>query len=121
MCSGWRPVLSRCSCDFQASSELTAGQIQKLSSGSRCFGCCSFGVGHALILPLEALHAASAVHQLLLAGEKRVAVRANLKVQDVPFVSGTGFECAAAGTSDGYFMVGGMNILFHGSPSERCN
>lgn len=63
----------------------------------------------------------SSVNQLLFAGEKGVAGGANLQV-DIAFMTRAGLEGAAAGTTDVYKFVGGMDIAFHcitlnGAPS----
>ena len=70
------------------------------------FGCFGFGV-----LAAEALDAARGVDQLLLAGEKRVAVGADFGV-DVAFVGGAGGEVVAAGADDANLVVIGVNFLF---------
>jgi hypothetical protein len=45
--------------------------------GLRCLGLAGIGLG---ILPAEALHASGGIHQLLLAGKERVAIRADFQV-----------------------------------------
>jgi len=73
-------------------------------------GCLRFGLRFG-VFAAEALDAARSVDQLLLAGEKRVAVRADFRV-DVAFVRGTGSEAVATGTNDANFVVVGVNSLF---------
>lgn len=69
-----------------------------------------FGFGFG-VLAAEALDAARGVDQLLLAGEKRVAVGADFGV-DVAFVGGAGGEVVAAGADDANLVVIGVNFLF---------
>ena len=65
---------------------------------------------------LEAIDAAFGVHQLLAAGEERVAVGADFQV-DIALVSGSRGKRVPARAHDAYFVVNGMNVLFHYFPS----
>ena len=69
-----------------------------------------FGFG---ILAAEALHPAGGIHKLLLAGEERMARRANFYV-DVAFMGRSSGKAAAACAHDAYFVVSGMNRCLHG-------
>ena len=77
-----------------------------------------FGSGVGVFLG-EAFDAARSVHQLLLAGEERVATGANFNVQPVPFDGGTGLEIASASAMDGYGVIVGVNAGLHESPFCR--
>src|SRR5579863_7799434 len=79
---------------------------QRLALGR---GCGSLFLG---VLAAEALHAAGGVHQLLLAGEKGMAVGANFNA-DVAFMGGPCHKRVAAGTMHADFVVSGMNGCFH--------
>src|SRR5215472_14880043 len=68
------------------------------------------------ILLLEALDAAGGVHELLLAGEERMAVRANFHAHHVALDSRARLECVAAGAMHGYVVIVGVNTGFHGFP-----
>jgi len=65
-----------------------------------------------LELLLEAVDASLGIHQLLAAGEERVAVRTNFNAQ-VALMRGTCLEGVPAGADNVYFFVGGMNTGFH--------
>src|ERR1035438_2635669 len=85
-----------------------------LLAARRLLGCCCrcrclrpIGLG---ILAAEALNAASRVHQALLAGEERVAVRANLQV-NVSLVGRPGLKVVPAGAHDPHRGVLGMNLF----------
>ena len=71
---------------------------------------CRFGFGFG-VLAAEALDATRSVDQLLFAGEERVAVGADFRV-DVAFVRGAGGEVVAAGADDANLVVIGVNFLF---------
>src|SRR5438477_2671872 len=68
------------------------------------------------VLAAEALDASGGVHEFLLAGEKRVAIRADFHV-DIAFVRGPGAECIAARAEHANFVVRGMNSCLHGISS----
>jgi hypothetical protein len=69
------------------------------------------------ILATEALDASSGVHQLVFAGEERMAVGADFNV-DVAMVRGTRAETVPAGADDSYFFVIRMDpSLWHGTNS----
>src|SRR5215469_9541334 len=70
------------------------------------FGCC--------VLAAEALDASGSIDQLLLAGEERVAGRADFE-NDVTLVGRAGLEVAAAGAADVDLLVLGVDaFLGHG-------
>src|SRR5262245_35345014 len=79
--------------------------------GSRARGR-SGGLGGRLVALLEALDAAGRVDQLLLAGEERVALRADLEPQ--LGVGRPGLERLPAGAGDGDHVVLGVNPALHG-------
>src|SRR5437867_8514715 len=64
------------------------------------------------VFALEALDPAGRVDQLLLAGEERMARRADLDVDGRH--GGAGLDDAAAGTDDGRLLVARMNAFLHG-------
>ena len=68
-------------------------------------------VSAQIVLPVELVHAAAGVHQLLLAGEERVALGANFH-GDV-LTGGTGLDHVAAGAADGGPIVLGMDAFLH--------
>jgi len=76
----------------------------------RRFGFCRLGLR---VLPAEALDAASGIHKLLLAGEERMAGRADFYV-DIALMGRTGRKAAAAGAHNAHFVVIGMNCCLHG-------
>ena len=67
------------------------------------------------LLP-ETFDASGSINQALLAGEERMALRADVRV-DLR-LSGTGLERIAAGALHRRRMVFGMDVGFHGKP--RC-
>jgi len=71
---------------------------------------CGFGLG---VLAAEALDPAGGIHKLLLAGEERMAGRADFYV-DVAFMGRSCGKAAAARAHDAYFVVSGMNGCLHG-------
>src|SRR5271170_6056399 len=75
--------------------------------------------GSVRILLREALDAACRIDQLLLAGEERVAVRADFDAQHVAFDGRARRKSVAAGAVHGYFVIVGMNTGFHGAPVCR--
>lgn len=66
----------------------------------------------------EFINAATGIHNLLLAGIKWVAGRADIEVQLLGR-GGAGFEAVAATANDGDFVVSGMYVRFHGGISWR--
>src|SRR5438445_3298041 len=64
------------------------------------------------VFALEALDPAGRVDQLLLAGEERMAGRADLDVDGRH--GGAGLDDVAAGTDDGRLLVPRMNAFLHG-------
>ena len=68
------------------------------------------------ILAAEAFDASSGIDQLLFAGEKRVAIGADFQV-NIALMRGSGGERVPASTHDADFVVCGMNLFFHLSPS----
>jgi hypothetical protein len=64
------------------------------------------------VLPAEALHAASGVHKLLLAGKEGMAGSADFHA-DVALVGRPGDECVAASAMHADFIVMRMNSCFH--------
>src|ERR1017187_9934788 len=67
----------------------------------------------ARVFPVEAFNAAGGVEQLLLASEKRVAVRADFNTQHRALHCGLGLKRVAASAVNGYFVVVGMDAVFH--------
>src|SRR5580698_2303797 len=74
------------------------------------------GRGFIGVLLREALHAAGRIHQLLLASEKRMAVRANFHADHLTLKRGTRVELVAAGAVHLYDVIIGMDSFFHGAP-----
>src|ERR1700727_2972961 len=68
------------------------------------------------VLLRETLHAAGGIHQLLLAGEKRMAVRANFHADHLTLKRGTRVELVAAGAVHLYDVIIEMDSFFHGAP-----
>jgi hypothetical protein len=64
------------------------------------------------VLAAEALYTSSRVQHLLLAGEERMAVRANFDV-DVAPMGGTGSKAVAARAQYAYVIVRGMDSCLH--------
>ena len=78
---------------------------------------CGFVRGGLSIAPIEAFHAAGGVHEFLLAGEKRMASRADLQA-DITLMRGTRLKDAATGAMHCYLCVFGMDLSFQSlSPS----
>ena len=69
-----------------------------------------FGLG---VLAAEALDTSGGIHQLLLAGEKWMAVGADFNA-DVAPMRGAGSKRVAAGAVHTHFMIRRMNGCFHG-------
>ena len=66
-----------------------------------------------LVFLLEALHAACRINQLLLAGEERVAVRANFHANQIAAESRAGLKGVPARAVHRHIVIIGMNIVFH--------
>src|ERR1035441_2946038 len=73
---------------------------------------CLLGGARFLIFPLELVDAAGGVHQLLLAGEERVAGRTDFHA-DIAFVRRARFEGMAAGADYIQFVVSRVNSGLH--------
>jgi hypothetical protein len=68
----------------------------------------------------EALDAAGGVNQFLLAGEERVAIRADFDTQHIAFDGRARGEGISAGAMDGYGVIVGVDTGFHGdAPLSR--
>ena len=72
----------------------------------------AFGGAGNFVLPLELVHTARGVDQLLTAGEERVAVGAKFDA-DVALVSGTGFEHDATSANYVELIISGVDASFH--------
>lgn len=87
-------------------------------SASRSFSCrsllrwSSFRRFLLTITPIEAIHAAGRVNQLLLAGKKRMAGRADFNVE-IAFARRTRLKRLATGAGHGYFFIFRVNSGFH--------
>src|SRR5579875_1369508 len=68
------------------------------------------------VFSLETLHPPGAVNQLLLAGEKGMAVRANFNVQYGVLVSRARLESVSTRADDLDLVIVRVNISFHGTP-----
>src|SRR5712672_1921267 len=77
--------------------------------GFRCLGLASVGLG---VLAAEALDASGSIHQLLLAGKERVAVRADFQVNGA-LVGGPGYKCVSACAVHFCFFVLRMDCWLH--------
>src|ERR1700722_17564682 len=77
----------------------------------------SDGGGRVLfrVLAAEALHAAGGVHQLLLAGEKWMAVRADFNTY-VALMCRAGHKCITTRAMHAHLVICGMNGWFHRDP-----
>ena len=60
---------------------------------------------------LKAINTSAGVYQLLLTGEERMALRAN--VNDDVFLGGASLDDVAAGTTNGRLLIIGMDSLLH--------
>src|SRR5258706_1845353 len=69
------------------------------------------GTGGKTVAPVELLDAPGRVDELLLAGEERVALGADLQPQLL--ASGPGDEGLAAGADDGQLLVVRVDLRFH--------
>jgi hypothetical protein len=65
------------------------------------------------VLAAEFVYAPAGIDDLLFAGVKRMACRADFD-QEILAECGTGGELVTAATGDFDFAVGGMNLGFHG-------
>ena len=63
----------------------------------------------ARVFPIEAFDASRGVEQLLLAGEKWMAVRADFDAQHIALHCGLGLKSMSASAVNGYFVVVGMD------------
>jgi hypothetical protein len=75
-------------------------------------GSCAFGGWFLAIALVEAIDASRRIDQLLFTSEERVASRANFDVQ-IALLGGTGLECLATSTGNGYLDVFWVNSWFH--------
>ena|SRR5215467_519885 len=82
------------------------------------FFCARPGGGFGVLL-CEPLNPSSGVDQLLLAGEVRMAIRADFDSQHIALNRGTRLERVSACTVDGHRVIVGMNTGFHKSPFRR--
>src|SRR5690349_11862756 len=71
------------------------------------------GGGLPRVLLAELLDAAGGVHELLLAGVERVALRAHFNLELVASKRGAGVPLVAAAAGDGDGAVFGVNLRFH--------
>ena len=90
--------------------------MAELRDSSTLFGArlCRFSC--LSVLAAEAFDASGGVHQLLFAGEKWVAVRADFQV-DVTLMGRSRGKCVPASAHYAHVVVSGMNLFFHLSPS----
>ncbi len=82
------------------------------------FGGGGFGGGVGVLLG-EALDAAGGVNEFLLAGEERMAIRADFNAQHVAFDGRARLERMAAGAVHRHGMIIGVNTGFHGAAFRR--
>jgi hypothetical protein len=75
--------------------------------------------GNVSVLLVKTLDAPGGVDELLFAGEKRVAARADFDAQHVALNGRARLESISAGTVDGDGMVVGVDTGFHCSPIYR--
>src|SRR5580704_12219022 len=68
------------------------------------------------VLLRKSLHAAGGIHQLLLAGEERMAVRANFHADHLTLECGARVKLVAAGAMHLNNVIIGMDSFFHGAP-----
>src|SRR5271169_3368780 len=89
------------------------GRVSICIRGKKSVLCCPGLRGLILgILAAEALHASSGIHQLLLAGEERMAGRADFYA-DIAFVGRPRDKRIAARAMHTHFVISGMNGCFH--------
>src|SRR5713226_8303052 len=89
---------------------MAGGRLLLRGLGVGGLGAGGLGIG---ILALKALDAAGGVHQLLLAGEERVAVRADFDADPLTLDGGASLERMAAGAMNQHFVVVGVDPSFH--------
>jgi hypothetical protein len=82
------------------------------------FGGFGFGGGVSVFLG-EAFDAASSVHQLLFAGEERVAVRTDFNAKHFALHRGASLKCMAAGAVHRDRVIVRVNSKLHGTPICR--
>lgn len=62
---------------------------------------------------LKLIDTSTGINQLLLTCKERVAIAANIHLQNVPFLRGTRLESRTASADNRYFVIFGMYISFH--------
>src|SRR5512135_1076060 len=87
----------------------TSDELLLRGLGLRGFGLGRLDFG---VLAAEALDTAGGVHQLLFAGEERVARGADFHV-DIALMRGAGEKSIAAGAMHAHLIVGWMNSCLH--------
>ena len=97
---------------FKAKVELRISSVALLLGGA------GFGGGVGVFLG-EAFDAAGGIHELLLAGEKRVAIGADFDAHHVAFDGRARLKRVAAGAVHRNGMIIGMNSGFHGAAFRR--
>ena len=80
----------------------------------------SRGLGLTPVLPLKSFHATGTVHELLLAGEERMAVRADFQMDDVTLVGRARLEGVAASACYRNVVILRMNLFLHETPRSVC-
>ena len=90
-----------------------ANRVRDANGARLLFLCCGGGGGFVGVLLLEALDAAGCIDQFLLAGEERVALRADFDPDQFAFAGGAGLKRASAGAVDRDGMIIGVNSFFH--------
>lgn len=86
--------------------------------GGACFCGFHFGGGVGIFLG-KALDAAGGINELLLAGEERMAIRADFDIQLVALDRRTSREIVAAGAVHRNGVIVGVNTGFHEAPVSR--
>jgi hypothetical protein len=109
--------VSRSARDFDPKNKASAAaeapsKLEPLLLGFGGLRCCGLaGVG-LRVLPAEALNASGGVHQFLLAGKERVAIRADFQVNGA-LVGGPGGKCVSACAVHAHFFILGMDRCLH--------
>ena len=67
---------------------------------------------------LKFINAPAGINKFLFTGKERMAFRADINLDNVYVLSGTGAESRAASALNGYQLVGRMNIFFHTITSQ---